>query len=227
MEPSKSEKIEVKVGSNKGSISSPKTEQDGGFAHDMHVAPGSTVSPSQNDKDPEPVQNKEDASNLSTQEEIDETSDADNDSQPENLTDEADENTEDLTTEQEDVELDPAESYADAEEEVDGQDSEENTEEDMTASGEDTADIRHKSIEFDDFYSSKLQLDGNNQRTDKKPTRKGGQDRQETSSPQYAHNSWRVWILLLIFIITTSAGWVTLYQLEEQSPGSGIIFDWF
>lgn len=229
MEPSKSEKIEVKFGPSKNSTSSSTTEQDGGFAHDMHVVPGSTVPPSQNDENPESVQDKKDASNPSIQEETDETYEVANDLQPSNLIDGTNENTEGLTTEQKDTDLKSDESRAGTKEEFEtgGQDVEESAEEDEIASDEETADIRHKSIEFDDFYSSKLQIDGNNQRTDKKATRKGGQDRQAASSRQYAHNSWRVWILLLIFIITASAGWVTLYQLEEQSPGSGIIFDWF
>ena len=59
MEPSKSEKIEVKVKTGKRLPSSPSQDSDGGFASDMNIK---TASKSTSSKTIEPITEKEDSS---------------------------------------------------------------------------------------------------------------------------------------------------------------------
>lgn len=79
---------------------------------------------------------------------------------------------------------------------------------------------------FEDFYSSKLDTSQfDNTQSSSKPTYQAP----ASSSPppvSVQGSSLRVWFLLIIFLVTSFAGLVTLYQLEQEEPGAGMIFDW-
>ena len=218
MEPSNTEKIEVKVKTKKAPHSSPRQDRDGGFAQDMNLKSASEPVESSDSRTLDPVTDKKDLSYTSGNSEKDSSEltleSASREISNESFDDSVDEPSSGVYKE---GRLNSNESAGDSIHTQnpaiykDGDD--------------DAAGVNYQSTEFDDFYSRKLQLDGSNQSEEN--FQEGIKFKKGKASRQYSQNSWRVWFIFLIFIITAFAGFVTLYQLEEQSPGSGIIFDWF